>query len=819
MNPSHPLRLLSGRQSQRFHDRDLDPQTLLHALGCRLEDLPGTLPFAAGDLTAGSETELQAVVIGGRNAVDLPLAIEHSGFFANLRRRARAGDAAHSLVQRLEDFLAGNAENVWENSWVRLPMKRLGDFSRRVLERDLLADKSDPTAGRRGDAGRFILGGIGAGDERLRIPVSYLVKLALADHLDRHPDLPPAARATGERLMNHYLSDNTSPETFSFQVVTLGAETGMGEALARETAQRFLFTHLLTCHANLNFGLLETGQRTLIYFAPHPPLRQKQLNDLIPDAFYRELFMSPCLSGWDRGESKHHYMHLCHQVLSRSKLNAVAKLREAGIISNNLVLLPNMSNISLANNGTHISLGSRRLTQRMNEGTTDYGAAEEKCLGDLAVKIQEHFLPLFAGTFSAAPYRVGFEDFHPETALGFLAHELDYTHLRMLWRRWKKKASLSVCGHSLTPFGPDWLDQSLSRLLGLRGDLVPDFRLIDYPVAFLSTANSPALDGRLGNQNRLKADLDAMGVFDRQMSLYQFFKLREHGSMGFTGFEGRHYSLFHSLGEDLGGAAGLQALLTGLAFKYLASGEVRHRHIPDDPVTESERRQIFFGLAVGIPTFYVSRRTRDRFLLKILRRTRQVRVSNRYPGYWRVPNREYRLALLDILVEDGAVLIEASGLGGLLAELRRRLERPEDESTAGRLTRGILDRLGAKNPLKVKAQDFNRAAEGYYRDDLRLHHLREALAFLREDLERPTEKTPQNSALFNRLSGRLLEDAPRLFADACRELPAGAETPETVARLLNLMLLNFSRQAPIGAEPPLENTFAHAEHASVHRAG
>ena len=51
MNPSHPLRLLSGRQFQRFHDRDLDPQTLLHALGCRLEDLPGPLPFAAGDLT------------------------------------------------------------------------------------------------------------------------------------------------------------------------------------------------------------------------------------------------------------------------------------------------------------------------------------------------------------------------------------------------------------------------------------------------------------------------------------------------------------------------------------------------------------------------------------------------------------------------------------------------------------------------------------------------------------------------------------------------------------------------------------------------
>ena len=108
-------------------------------------------------------------------------------------------------------------------------------------------------------------------------------------------------------------------------------------------------------YANRRLGLLDGGQRAMIYFAPHPPVRQKQLNDCISDAFYRELFMSPCLSGWDDGEAKHAYMSLCHQVLSRSQLNAVAKLREAGIVVNNLVVLPNLSNISLANNGSHVS--------------------------------------------------------------------------------------------------------------------------------------------------------------------------------------------------------------------------------------------------------------------------------------------------------------------------------------------------------------------------------------------------------------------------------------------------------------------------------
>ena len=52
-------------------------------------------------------------------------------------------------------------------------------------------------------------------------------------------------------------------------------------------------------------------------------------------------------------------MHLCHQVLSRSQLNAVAKLREAGIVANDLIVLPSLSNVSLANNGIHISIGSR----------------------------------------------------------------------------------------------------------------------------------------------------------------------------------------------------------------------------------------------------------------------------------------------------------------------------------------------------------------------------------------------------------------------------------------------------------------------------
>lgn len=530
-----------------------------------------SLPFSIGDVTAGSESELQAVVSGSRQHVDLPLTIEHSNYFANIMKRAASGETSPKVIDDLERFLAGNVNNIWENSWVRFPLKRLSHYAVQVLGNDLLADKSNPSAGQRADVGRFFFQGA-EGQSMLRLPISYLIKLALADLIGSQQILPDIIRQTGVRLLGHYLNDNTSPETFSFNVVSLTPGSGMGESIARETAIRFLMTQMLILYANQAFGINEYGQQALAYFAPHPPVRQKELNDHVSDSFYRELFMSPCLSGWDCGEEKFRYMQLCHQVLSRSQLNAVAKLRDAGIILNNLVVLPNVSNVSLANNGTHISIGSRRLTAALADVNSGFKATHEKLLGDLAIKISEHFLPLFVGSYTAAPFRLAFSDFHPEKALGFLPHELDYTHLRMLWRRWRKKANISIFGQPVTPFGPTALDSFVSRTFGLKGDFVPDYRLVDYLVCLLSTDRSPALNGEIGNSERLRRDLADMGVFDEQMSTYLLFKQREYAKIGFSGFEGRHYSLFPAFSGDMGRAAGLQTLITALAYKYMTQG-------------------------------------------------------------------------------------------------------------------------------------------------------------------------------------------------------------------------------------------------------
>lgn len=690
-----------------------------------------SLPFSCNDITAGSETELHTVVIGNKNIVDLPLSIQESRYFSNVKKREAAGEMPHKPVTDIESFINDNESEIWDNSWVRFPKRLLSLRAKMIFEFDLLADKKTLANNTRADADRFVFHE--KGEAHIRVPVSYLLKLALADAVVQAPGLPEAIQKVGYRLLNYFINDNTSPEIHSFYVTPLWPVNGMGKAIARETSKRFLLTQLLVMYSNKKFFLKESGQRVIVFHSPHPPVRQKKLNECIPDSCYRELFMNPCLSGWDRGEDKHDYMHLCHQVLSRSQLNTIARLREAGIIVHNLVVLPHTSSICLSNNGVHLSIGSLKLTRALKSGFSGFTEEHEKYIGDLAVKIVEHFLPLFVGTYTAAPYRMDFSDFHPEKAMGFLPHELHYTHLRMMWRRWLKKAKLTVFGSPMTPFGPKWIDSAVRMIFSLKGDYIADYRLIDYLVCLLSTENSPALDGSIDNDIRLKHDLMHMGVFDNKMSLYLLYKQRSFGKMGFSGFEGRHYSLFESITEDMTHAANLQSLVTLLAYKYMATGKIDHAHVPDTPFIESERRQITFGAAIGIPTFFVKMNTGNIFLKKILNRTKRTRLSKRYPGYIRVYNFEYKKALVQLLEDEAWDIIEALELQGTITDLKQRFEHPDEHSAFGKLTKGILDYSGVSSPFKLKGCELNTAAEDYYRHHLRLKHLKEAFDLVKED--------------------------------------------------------------------------------------
>ena len=751
---------------------------------CKSRLLLDGLPFAPGDVTAGSEDELQAVVVGNAAACDLPITIRDSRFLRNIARRSSSGEAPRKTYVELQEFLS-DSEQVWENSWIRFPERRLSPHALNTFLADLKIGERGQLKRHRADSVKFTFEQ--GGETWLRIPISYALKLALADLSGTQPYMPETLRLEAKRLLRCFSNDNTSPETTSFHVVAPREEVLIGEHVARESARRFLFTSLLMSWANLRFGLLESGQRALVYHAPHPPVRQTELSSCISDSFYRELFMSPCLSGWDDGEAKADYMHLCHQVLSRSQLNSVAKLREAGIIANNLIVLPSLSNVSLANNGIHITMGSRALTQAIANGGPLETQPEEKRLGDLAIKIYEHFLALFVGTYSAAPYRIDFAEFHPEKLLSFLPHELDFTHLRLMWREWKEKARMRVLGHAVTPYGPHGLDSFFARVFRLRGDLVPDYRLINYPVAWLATEQSSALDGTVGNVSRLVSELDELGIVDRRLSFYMPLRLREFGRMGFSGFEGRYYSLFPSYQRDMAPAASLQQLLLMVSYQLALEGTVSAEDIPDDPTSESERRQPFFFAAAGLPAFYVHKKSRNGLLKNIIPHCGSTRSSWRHPDYLRVPIREYREALVTWLEQNARETIAQAEAELNVVELRFRLA-DKNLQARQRIVNDVMAESGASAPLKLQAREFNRMAEQHYRETVRRENLREALEQLREDAVALSKAQHAELGAMVR-HGVRVQDPVRFLDSIGERLLSDDLTAQEVVTVLNLLLV------------------------------
>ncbi len=114
-----------------------------------------SIPFSAHDITAGSENELQAAVAGHTDHVDLPIVIESSNYMKNILRRAATGESPKQLIANLEAYLRSHASNVWENSWVRLPVSTLTPFALNLLRRDMTEDKRDACGAPRKDVSRF----------------------------------------------------------------------------------------------------------------------------------------------------------------------------------------------------------------------------------------------------------------------------------------------------------------------------------------------------------------------------------------------------------------------------------------------------------------------------------------------------------------------------------------------------------------------------------------------------------------------------------------------------------------------------------------
>ena len=166
-------------------------------------------------------------------------------------------------------------------------------------------------------------------------------------------------------------------------------------------------------------------------------------------------------------------------------------------------------------------------------------------------------------------------------------------------------------------------------------------------------------------------------------------RLREHGRHGYAGFEARYYSLFPTYGHDMAAAVNLQQFLLALSYQMALRGDITHQQIPDDPNSESERRQPFFFSAAGLPAFYVQKDSRNGLLRRHLALLQEIASQPASSGI--CAHFHSRLS---------------PGSAGFCAQDRRRVDRGDGHAADAGRPRHTL----------------RRASAGGRREDDRRHH-------------------------------------------------------------------------------------------------
>ncbi len=662
-----------------------------------------TLPFHPGDVLLGTETELNAFVSGKAKDIDLAREITDSVFYAQARYDSKAIGKATRTLRILNEFLEQNDTAVWDYSWVSFGENLLCDFAKEIFEHDLLHDRLTPESGSRSDIGSFYRETFGG--RHIRVPLSYLLKLALADYIGRHGQKNIDSLPFLLRCLESFSNDNTAPETISFYLESV---TPSSREIGSEIAARYFLCHLLMEYAGHQFGLKESGQDAGVCGSPLPPSRLRRLNEGLSDNFFRKLFMNPCLSGWNRGEEKLRYMERCHDVLSRSKFHSSRRLSDLDIVSEASDSAA-LSTTSLLNNGIHASMSSRMLGRALGASKSRYRARHEKHYGDLVARCFEHCVPLFVGTYTAAPYIFESTSFNPQRALAYLPAQLHPTHLRAICQAWFR-----------------------SDTGGRRREFVPDLRLLDYLVNPLATFDQSALDGKNGNHEAHKGDLHELGIFDSGLATYLLFRPREKARVGYTGFEARFFSSFPSVKNDFRPAVTLQALLTSFIYQLIAEEALTDTSIPSDPFSESERRQFVFAAAAGLTDVPVKRRNENAFLKRILRFVPESNRDSRSSSeFLSVSIESYLLGIIALLRKEGARVVAMYEADELLADLEARIRDPWSNSAAGRITSAVLKKAGNAALEEISAEHFNALAEAYYREEAKEAVLAESVEILK----------------------------------------------------------------------------------------
>jgi hypothetical protein len=194
---------------------------------------------------------------------------------------------------------------------------------------------------------------------------------------------------------------------------------------------------------------------------------------------------------------------------------------------------------------------------------------------------------------------------------------------------------------------------------------------------------------------------------------------------------------------------------------------------------------------------------------KILVRTRETQPSRRYLGYVRVEIGEYRRALVSLLRNEAVDLIEMFDLHETMKCLDDRLSPGSDQSVVEKLSRRILQEAGARSPFSLSAEEFNGAAERFYRGTLRRRHLEEGFDFLVDDLRRREShgaRDIESSGVMEPWIGP--GGALQFLSRAKREVIEGEASLNTIIPLIRLTLSTILWDIKSSVRPRREQVIA-----------
>jgi hypothetical protein len=152
-----------------------------------------------------------------------------------------------------------------------------------------------------------------------------------------------------------------------------------------------------------------------------------------------------------------------------------------------------------------------------------------------------------------------------------------------------------------------------------------------------------------------------------------------------------------------------------------------------------------------------------------------------------------RKALVEIIRQDAADLIQILNMQDTILDLHLRLTDPENFSVHSKLTKGILNKAGATSPMAISGHEFNSMAEKYYREDLKNHQIAEGFQVLKKDLAKIDSWESWRNGRYNKALWRILEGmgAEEYLRTRKGDVINGEASVAVLKTLIHLMLLTI----------------------------